>query len=983
MEDAYALLIQHMPKKNYLQKIGKNKEEVNLSKALLNAVAGELGDTSEEAGLKLYRKYISQTTLSSELDNLSCLDRFDDANLEDIFQYLYNAEHNSHPPMHFDIHKMEDVNRLARLCNITLVIYFRSSLKEVSLEKPFDGLEILHDYRVTQTFIRPRQCHVLVTAHQEMYNYGHFNLDFALRKPVSFIDMKFSWIENVICFTDALSRLLVIKDATDSSHRSDTVLFTPVIPENLKATSILQFQMKADAVSQFLKRDDTLIVGYVRRIFSGDLKSLTRRNGRLKYHFVTLARLRLTPMSTESSSSSAWEEMPMSGIASLKKIKTVIVVFAGSTKMGILKDTIAKSFLQKMQFSCNTDSWADHNNSRTRALIGSRLNMDEQRSLFNLRLSRKLEQKKKEKEESKKRLREYAKRMKTSPDYDYAGLSMAQRYTLMNQQEDQEKELLPMNWSNKDSESPGTSADNKRGSKNSAVHKQFASNSKKRVQSKICKCSSCKDSKDYECNMQDRGPEELITVPLDVSDLLEILGMDSPENLQIIETLCEMSVAAFDIESRTVPTDHLPSNSNFKYSFIDRMASAEYTESVQKPLMLSHMDYLNRHYQVGSTSEDSWNTEITLTVKDDTEKSIYAMFQEYWDKHLLPRHQEIVKRKREIAKPIIAVLQQFSEANTNFCLNYFSLETKKSTTTEHQTASGATPIVGNYCIKEISETDSDNDDIDDKQESVRKISSRHAPFASVASKIYRHSLFGQLTFKLERLIKDFTVFSFYGSGYDHVLLLSYLIPHLYESKQSPKAEKRGNKVTSISTRSGIVFRDIAKLLAPGTNLRNFGKLFNLEMTKAHFPFNILDSVEKLNLPRLPTDLKIWQADVLVPSGGGNTAKRESILKELLENMTEAHRLFDQAGCQNVGDYLRVYLRLDVEVLYRATQEWRRHLNEVVKIDFIESRKFTISSLSNLAGGKSLVERRHLGQFFVNNCQTYRLLKRGMRGYIYS
>ena len=62
--------------------------------------------------------------------------------------------------------------------------------------------------------------------------------------------------------------------------------------------------------------------------------------------------------------------------------------------------------------------------------------------------------------------------------------------------------------------------------------------------------------------------------------------------------------------------------------------------------------------------------------------------------------------------------------------------------------------------------------------------------------------------------------------------------------------EEGNKVTQIRTSSGISFRDMTKLLAPSTNLRSFGKLFNLEQVKAHFPFGLLTSVKILDLPEL-------------------------------------------------------------------------------------------------------------------------------------
>jgi hypothetical protein len=206
-----------------------------------------------------------------------------------------------------------------------------------------------------------------------------------------------------------------------------------------------------------------------------------------------------------------------------------------------------------------------------------------------------------------------------------------------------------------------------------------------------------------------------------------------------------------------------------------------------------------------------------------------------------------------------------------------------------------------------------------------------------------------------------------SSGYDHVLLESYLVPHLFEKKERPRIEKRGNKVTQIRTARGVAFRDITKLLAPSTNLRAFGKLFNLEQAKAHFPFRILTSVGVLNTPQLPVDLSAWKSELT-----GNSPVTQSEVEEALE-------LFAKAGCQNIGDYLRAYLKLDVVVLQKATLEWRRTLKTYVGVDFIEAGKFTISSLSNYAGLKTSAAAKRIGNFFPNNSQVYRLLRAGMRG----
>lgn len=195
------------------------------------------------------------------------------------------------------------------------------------------------------------------------------------------------------------------------------------------------------------------------------------------------------------------------------------------------------------------------------------------------------------------------------------------------------------------------------------------------------------------------------------------------------------------------------------------------------------------------------------------------------------------------------------------------------------------------------------------------------------------------------------------------------MPILYESGHQPRLLKRGGKVTSIALKSGIAFRDVTKLLAPGTNLRKFGKLFGLEQEKAHFPFRLLDSVEVL---RTTTELPphgdpAWDSEL---TSGSRLTPQE---------VEDAQRLYRKAKCRNLGEYLAAYLWLDVEILQRATQEWRRTLLGLTGLDFVQDRKFTISSLSYTAGLKTWEKKLRIGSFAVNNSQHYRLLRKGMRG----
>ena len=196
------------------------------------------------------------------------------------------------------------------------------------------------------------------------------------------------------------------------------------------------------------------------------------------------------------------------------------------------------------------------------------------------------------------------------------------------------------------------------------------------------------------------------------------------------------------------------------------------------------------------------------------------------------------------------------------------------------------------------------------------------------------------------------------------------MPRLVELSERPKVCKKGNRVTSITTRSGVEFRDIARLLAPSTSLRKFGQLFGLEQAKAHFPFAYLTSVERLNDCWLPENLELWKSELTGPQVSE---------AELLSIRQEAERLWRELNCQNVGDYLSGYLQLDVEILHEGVQRWIANLEELLGINFVEAGKFTISSLSYVAGIKSAESRQQVGSFFPNNSQLYAVLRQGMRG----
>ena len=429
-----------------------------------------------------------------------------------------------------------------------------------------------------------------------------------------------------------------------------------------------------------------------------------------------------------------------------------------------------------------------------------------------------------------------------------------------------------------------------------------------------CECVLCRNSlQEYEFNMNEDGPERLLTVGFSCVELLRLLGMDTAANLSLVNSLVQHSVAAFDIESKTLPVDaETPDASQYRH--VDPHMSVEgHFQKVQRPIMVAHMDLLD-----GEGEPQVWR------VTGDSETESYRMMQDYFHAVLArQRRAEAVKLRK--CGDLLGVKLADWRARTR---GFFEERFREVPPTEEEANSGS--------------------------------GAEHFDAA------YRSSLMGQLEVRLRKLCRLYVVFSFYGSGYDHVLLFGHLAPLWYEKKLRPRIERRGNKVTAVTLRGHLLFRDITKMLAPGTNLRSFGKLFGLEQEKAHFPFALLTSVAVLDRPELPEDEESWRNDL----GSGSATPQE---------IAEAKELFARAGCRNLGDYLQAYLRLDVVVLFKAVLLWRRSLIEVIGADFVEAGKFTISSLSNYAGTQCQAERLRVGSFFPNNRRHYGLLRRGMRG----
>jgi len=250
------------------------------------------------------------------------------------------------------------------------------------------------------------------------------------------------------------------------------------------------------------------------------------------------------------------------------------------------------------------------------------------------------------------------------------------------------------------------------------------------VADRICQCGFC-TKKDFEENMNPAGPERLLTTTWDAFDLLQLLGADSSVNHSILEQMSYLSIAAMDIEAMTVKVDLEPPEMFVNFAEIDSVALGEHTKQIQKPIMISHLDGLIYKEQMERTNDEEYIELETLTSKSDNERDMFRMMELYW-KAVKRWHEKCVCEKKKLAKPLLDLVDLYRKAHVTIGTKY---------------------LVNPNDAKEIDEM----------------------------LRTFAQTIPGKLAKALCVLINEYCVFTFYGQGYDHVLLESYLVPYLFET----------------------------------------------------------------------------------------------------------------------------------------------------------------------------------------------------------
>ena len=176
---------------------------------------------------------------------------------------------------------------------------------------------------------------------------------------------------------------------------------------------------------------------------------------------------------------------------------------------------------------------------------------------------------------------------------------------------------------------------------------------------KRCECQLCSKAEEYDQNMSKAGPEHLIATDYTLKQLLQMLGLwrDGRTN-QVLDRVCELSVASMDIESRTVSLDMTPPGPGpkVKYAEIDIAALENHPRFVQVPVMMAHMDGLSA----------SQNPQGIFSVSDDSEQAIRVMMKDYLE-WILKSQRACSAVKAKMLAPYLAVTGRYKRAFFDYC----------------------------------------------------------------------------------------------------------------------------------------------------------------------------------------------------------------------------------------------------------------------------------------------------------------------------
>lgn len=189
-----------------------------------------------------------------------------------------------------------------------------------------------------------------------------------------------------------------------------------------------------------------------------------------------------------------------------------------------------------------------------------------------------------------------------------------------------------------------------------AAHKEKKNRNRAPPPDPICKCEDCL-SPAYAENMAANGPDRLCSIPYSLSDLMRLLGLLTGATDGLVDRLCQLSLAAMDIESQTIATDNrgpFPGD-RVHYPEVGGPTFEGHVLRTQRPIMIGHTDCLS------DEAGERWIDRVA----DDSIAAVYNLFSRYW-LHVTERRLAATREKKKLAAELFEVVGRYRAAHLTF-----------------------------------------------------------------------------------------------------------------------------------------------------------------------------------------------------------------------------------------------------------------------------------------------------------------------------
>ena len=167
-----------------------------------------------------------------------------------------------------------------------------------------------------------------------------------------------------------------------------------------------------------------------------------------------------------------------------------------------------------------------------------------------------------------------------------------------------------------------------------------------------CPCTLCADGKAYDANFARGGQSQLpYRAEPHTLEYLRMFKLDTVENIALVKTACQLSIASMDCESITVPVPRGASDELVSVLPVGQLRHDGSARKTQRVVLFGHGDFLDEEVRFFEVDE---------------RRTLQATAEDYVE-HLIARREEAERVKTALLKPLYDFVGVLRKAHEEYC----------------------------------------------------------------------------------------------------------------------------------------------------------------------------------------------------------------------------------------------------------------------------------------------------------------------------